>query len=141
MISLWDKKVRITLTKDGLEIKDDYLSQTHPFAEWLDVLSSNKNKSKKKGSNNLKKNNLIDDFIESNPRITPKNEKETEVKDFAEESTKEKPDFFTETLAQIYIKQKAYDKAISAYEKLSLKYPEKSIYFADQIEKIKKIIE
>ena len=41
--------------------------------------------------------------------------------------------WMTETLAKIYEEQKNYDKAIRAYRILSLKYPEKSAYFARQI--------
>ena len=47
----------------------------------------------------------------------------------------------TDTLANIYLKQGNYAKAIFAYEKLSLKYPEKSTYFAGQISEIKRLIE
>ena len=39
-------------------------------------------------------------------------------------------------VANIYYSQKKYDKALSAYKNLSLKYPEKSIYFASRIEEI-----
>jgi len=46
-------------------------------------------------------------------------------------------DFCTETLAQIYLDQEYYDQAIEIYSKLSLRYPEKSVYFAALIEKIK----
>lgn len=49
-------------------------------------------------------------------------------------------EFVTETLARIYEKQELYGEAISAYEKLSLKYPEKSVYFASRIEEIKKLM-
>ncbi|MDR2130640.1 MAG: hypothetical protein LBP56_05665 [Odoribacteraceae bacterium] len=57
-----------------------------------------------------------------------------------EEVTDERPrdpdeEFFSETLAKIYLKQRLYDKAITTYTQLSLKYPEKSIYFARLIDK------
>ena len=49
-------------------------------------------------------------------------------------------EFVTETLAKIYEKQGLYKESIMAYEKLSLKYPEKNVYFASRIEEIKKIL-
>ncbi|MDR1937010.1 MAG: hypothetical protein LBQ73_00745 [Tannerellaceae bacterium] len=48
--------------------------------------------------------------------------------------------YFTETLAKVYIKQKRYDKALEIIRNLSLKYPEKNIYFADQIRFLEKLI-
>ena len=48
--------------------------------------------------------------------------------------------FFTETLAKIYIRQKKYNKALEIFRKLSLIYPEKSRYFADQIRFLEKLI-
>ena len=47
-------------------------------------------------------------------------------------------DLMTEALAKLYLSQKNYKKAIQSYKILSLKFPEKSSYFADQIKKIKK---
>jgi hypothetical protein len=48
--------------------------------------------------------------------------------------------YFTETLAQIYVRQRRYEKALEIIRKLSLKYPEKNIYFADQIRFLEKVI-
>jgi hypothetical protein len=46
----------------------------------------------------------------------------------------------TETLAKVYLQQKNFKKALQAYHILSLKYPEKSGFFADQIRAINKQI-
>jgi tetratricopeptide (TPR) repeat protein len=48
--------------------------------------------------------------------------------------------YFTETLAEIYIRQKRYEKALEIIRKLSLNYPKKNIYFADQIRFLEKLI-
>jgi hypothetical protein len=84
---------------------------------------------------------LIDRFIITNPRIEPGREKSYHpVEDISQPFTEEKGGFITETLAKIYINQGYYSKAIDIYEKLSLKFPEKSSYFATQIEKVKGLI-
>ena len=46
----------------------------------------------------------------------------------------------SESLAKIYIKQRKYSKALEIIESISLKFPEKSIYFADQIRFLRKLI-
>lgn len=84
---------------------------------------------------------LIDRFIIANPRIEPNREKtNVPVEDISKPYTEEKGGFVTETLARIYVSQGYYSKAIDIYEKLSLKFPEKSSYFASQIEKVKEHI-
>ena len=55
----------------------------------------------------------------------------------AQKSVEESDDMVTETLAKIHVLQKNYSKAISAYEKLILLYPEKKTFFASRIEKIR----
>lgn len=87
-----------------------------------------------------KRDLLIDKFINEQPKIVPDERKQKEDNEQAKASVQENSDMITDTLAQIYIKQGHYEKAIHAYEKLSLKYPEKNIYFAGQIKKIKQLI-
>ncbi len=83
---------------------------------------------------------LIDEFLKKNPKIKPSTDK-NEIKIEAEsEKNEPESEFLTETLAEIYIKQQNYTKAIKIYQKLILKYPQKSIYFADRINEIKDLI-
>ena len=82
-------------------------------------------------------NTLIDNFIKTDPRIKMDEADKFEYEDISVSSIKEDDNLFTETLANIYIKQGNYTKAIFAFEKLILKYPEKKAYFASQIEKIR----
>ncbi|MFZ2339084.1 MAG: hypothetical protein WAW07_05100 [Bacteroidales bacterium] len=94
--------------------------------------------------NDIKKKiqaDLIDRFIISNPRIEPKMEKQVvQNEDLSRPFTEEQGVFVTETLAKIYLTQGYYSRAIDIYDKLCLKFPEKSDYFAAQIEKIREII-
>ena len=48
----------------------------------------------------------------------------------------ESDDLVTETLAQVYEAQGKYERAIQAYQKLQLKFPEKRVYFAGRIKAV-----
>ena len=87
---------------------------------------------------------LIDSFINSDkgrivlnegPLLTPQSEKEDEI---PQEAVGE--EYFTETLARIYIKQGRYSKALEIIQRLSLQVPKKNAYFADQIRFLEKLI-
>ena len=82
-----------------------------------------------------KKIELIDKFIENNPKITPISKDAQNI--VIEQKTEDTTYLMTETLARVYLEQKKYSKAIQAYEILILKYPEKSSFFADRISDIK----
>ena len=81
---------------------------------------------------------LIDSFIKNEPRITPGAVEQYSTEDLAKKSIVEDEGLITETMAQIYAKQGKLEKARRAYRLLSLKYPEKSIYFAAQLKKLGK---
>ena len=96
------------------------------------------------GTKELKKqlqSELIDKFIISNPRIEPQRDKTDNLnEDISHPFVEQTDGLVTETLAKIYVGQGYYAKAIDIYEKLSLKFPKKSSYFATQIEKVKEYI-
>lgn len=94
---------------------------------------------KKTGKSEFKhsKTELIDQFIQKAPRITRNQSDFYDPVDYARKSEIDREDIVSETLARIYFNQGSFDKAIAIYRKLILKVPEKSGYFARQIEKIK----
>ena len=80
----------------------------------------------------MKGQSLIDTFINADkgrivlnegPLLTPQTEKTDES---AAEPTDE--EYFTETLARIYIKQGRYSKALEIIQRLSLQFPKKNAY-------------
>jgi hypothetical protein len=82
---------------------------------------------------------IIDKFIREEPKIKrPQPAKFFKPEDMAEASVREDFTLATETLANIYIQQELYDKAIEIFTQLKLRYPQKSGYFAHKIEELKK---
>jgi tetratricopeptide (TPR) repeat protein len=117
-------------------------NETHSFSEWLQlakiapIVREETEKQMNVSSELEKKFDLIEKFIELNPKI-PQTKDTTAVPINIAKSNETPSSIMTETLAQIYLEQKKYSKAIQAYEILILKYPEKSSFFADRIKNIK----
>ena len=112
--------------------------EEYSFSEWLAL-------SKVKKIDRITKSNpkqLIDDFIVKKISLSkPKKTTFFKPTDLAKESLIENESLFTPTLAKVYLEQGHYEKAISAYTKLCLKYPEKNSLFANQIKLINKLKE
>jgi len=124
-------------------------SEVHSFSEWLKITSFKpiirddetvENHKSITQQSLEEKLDLIDKFIETKPKIKPIKQ-EGQIINLANANNSRPDSLMTETLARIYLEQKQYKKAIQAYKILSLKYPEKSGFFADQIQAIKEIQE
>jgi hypothetical protein len=89
---------------------------------------------------NSKEEELIDNFIKNEPQIKVPKPDQINTENKAKRSAEDNYDLVSETLAEIYIEQMLYHKAIDTYQKLSLKFPEKSRYFADLIQSLEKKI-
>ncbi|WP_432710450.1 hypothetical protein [Pedobacter sp.] len=87
-----------------------------------------------------KETSIIDDFLKKAPQISPPKPEQIDNENKAKKSAEDHNDLVSETLAKIYIEQMLYHKAIDTYQKLSLKFPEKSRYFADLIQSLEKKI-
>ncbi len=137
------------------------MNEKHSFQEWLQLsqikpivredavqvkapdaeteISENQPTPSEVNFEKQKKNELINKFIESSPKI-PQMKHDTPIPStFYEPSKADNSMLMTETLARVYLEQKKYHKAIQAYEILILKYPEKSSFFADRILDIKNL--
>lgn len=128
--------------------------EKHSFGEWLQ-LTSLKSVSREENSSDetqtiaeinfpledestkKRKFDLIDKFIESDPKLIP--DLKAPNVDVKSSGKLNKDELMTETLAKVYLEQKKYKKAIQAYRILSLKYPEKSSFFADRIKAVKQL--
>ena len=104
-------------------------TEEYSFSEWL-TLTKVKKINREKSEEKI---DLINDFIENSPRIKVEKNKFFSPTETAKSSIIENDELVTETLARVYLEQEHFEKAIESYKKLSVKYPKKSSFFADQI--------
>lgn len=136
------------ILKLGKPLKFDK-SESHSFNEWLKLTRTKPIKREafedpepdiELETERAKKFQLIDKFISENPKIKPSKNTSTK-KNLAKAQMIQPEALMTETLARIYVEQKNYKKAIQSYKILSLKYPEKSSFFANQIKAVEQLQE
>jgi hypothetical protein len=121
----------------------------HSFIEWLKIKSESAvpietvpdytEKLKNVPISELRtspESNLVEKFIKEEPRIVPFRSEFYSPGNMARQSLVEHKDLVSETLAKIYASQGNIRKAIESYQKLSLKFPEKSGYFASLIQNL-----
>lgn len=121
--------------------------ESFSFSDWLKKVPSQSKDQKtieaeQETAEREIKYKLIDDFLEKNPKIIPMKKTDItpiQVSSNFSHNSEEYSDLMTETLAQIYIEQRKYDKAIKAYKILILKYPEKNSLFANRIKEIENL--
>jgi hypothetical protein len=130
------------------DIPSNTFSSTHSFEEWLTILSrKQKSESADAPIFDLPHTDVVKGLSNVNQQETEITDlpadttdailEEEEVKKMAEESISVRDEMATETLARIYVKQGKLSHALNVYQILMQKYPEKSSYFAAQIQQLK----
>lgn len=79
---------------------------------------------------------IISAFIKNNPTISPAKPSGSSQNDLSGSSSDLHPDIASEYLAEIYLEQGHKERAIQIYEALIVRFPEKSLYFADIVKKL-----
>ncbi len=114
--------------------------ERYTFTDWLDYTCQLQTISQEETRQKHRGQDLIDRFLSAGDELIvpqqPDKAQMADAKKIEDESVRENDDILTETLASIYLKQKQYARAINIFKKLSLKYPEKSGYFAARISEI-----
>ncbi|TAL58049.1 MAG: hypothetical protein EPN85_12545 [Bacteroidetes bacterium] len=120
------------------------ISQSYSFGDWMKVISGKTPDAAKEAKDFQRKakSSIIDNFILDQATKTPPKLKAEfySVENMAKKSLQDDENFVSETLARIYLKQGNLPKALSAYQILLVKHPEKMHIFAPLLEKIKKLL-
>ena len=118
--------------------------ETKPSGSKKEKSGQKKSKKKKKESDKKEKTILKKESKlfkkEKKKGKTPKPSTDKipeKAKKVAKKSLEQNAEIVSETLANLLVKQKNYKQAIDMYERLSLIFPEKSSFFAEQIKKLK----
>lgn len=140
-------------TKEAVSQVDTLIQPTAAtdYFHWVQSEGKEPQLPKEENETKLRHQDWIDSFIAEDERRVPGRglsfqpecpEDRSQATDAKELDAPKLPGnaYFTETLARIYVKQKRYEKALQIIKGLSLKYPGKNIYFADQIRFLEKLI-
>lgn len=131
-------KERIAIAREHLQREKQ--QQMAGIEKSYDIITEIDSYKEENLSSNPTKEELINRFLKiENPKIA-KDESSEENENIDKAIRKSAKDDFkvvTETMAKIYLKQGNKEKAMQIYQQLMTSNPKKSIYFANQIEKIK----
>ena len=136
-IDLSKSQEELSREMDLLEEKRKSLDELKYLIEQRIIELEREKEEVAKEDKTLSKTEIIDKFIAENPQISRPKQEFYNPMVVAQTSVVDKENIISETLATIYLNQGYVEKAISVYQKLSLKNPEKSVYFAELIEKAK----
>lgn len=134
----WLKKILDTPSQETITKTSQ--NQYFPIEDYnLEPEEQNDNTVDNQNGNNM---SLIESFLAKGGDFNLKalNAEMGISSDLAEKAVAENDDIVTETFAFILLSQGKLQKALESFEKLSLKYPEKSIYFAARIEEVKSLL-